>query len=271
MAYPRANSRKRGYTKRWEKARAVYVLLHPYCVPCEKAGLVAAVKAVHHKIPRRVDEGLFWDESNWESRCLTCHADAQKVEQAHESRAETYRGCGVDGKPLDPAHHWNGGSTKRTPRFSRPYIPRDVPAIGGRLTVVCGAPRSGKTTWARDQAREHGGLVVDLDDFAGTLDERYEQRDQLLTAAAHSDVLVWFVIGAPRLSQRAALRRTLKPGRVVVLETPKEVCLERANGDPRARIPAAIVRWWQEYEPGEKDERLAGRQGGRVTRRVEVA
>ena len=53
MHRDRAGSGERGYDRRWQKARARYV--------------------VDHIRPHRGDPILFWDESNWQSLCKACH------------------------------------------------------------------------------------------------------------------------------------------------------------------------------------------------------
>lgn len=103
----RPSAAKRGYTARWQKARAAYLRQHPLCVPCERAGLTTPATVVHHVIPHRGDYALFWDEANFEARCRVCHTDAQGPEAT--GRRETYRGAALDGTPLDPGHIWNGG------------------------------------------------------------------------------------------------------------------------------------------------------------------
>lgn len=70
----RKNSYQRGYTKKWQKARADYLAAHPYCVECEKQGRRTLATDVDHIIPHRGDQKLFWDQSNWQSLCHSCHS-----------------------------------------------------------------------------------------------------------------------------------------------------------------------------------------------------
>lgn len=93
-------SSQRGYDYRWQKARAAYLRLHPYCVYCmreagiEANGLAEVIlecaehalpvpygSLVDHIIPHRGDPVLFWDESNWQTLCQTHHSrDKQREE-----------------------------------------------------------------------------------------------------------------------------------------------------------------------------------------------
>ena len=67
------SSAKRGYDGRWRKARKRYLKAHPLCVECLKRGRYTKATVVDHIIPHRGDPKLFWDESNWQPLCKTCH------------------------------------------------------------------------------------------------------------------------------------------------------------------------------------------------------
>jgi len=98
----RPSARERGYTRAWEKARAVYLRAHPLCEDCGGRGVLTAGTVVDHKIPHRGDSDLFWDEGNWQTLCTPCHSGhKQAAEHGH------VRGVDVDGCPTDPMHHWN--------------------------------------------------------------------------------------------------------------------------------------------------------------------
>lgn len=69
----RGNSSQRGYGYKWQVARKRHLVEHPLCVECESNGIVKAADVVDHIIPHKGDQQLFWDESNWQSLCSTCH------------------------------------------------------------------------------------------------------------------------------------------------------------------------------------------------------
>lgn len=71
---PRESANQRGYTYRWQKARAGWLRAHPLCVHCEQEGKVRAGNEVDHIIPHRGDMDLFWDNSNWQTLCKTHHS-----------------------------------------------------------------------------------------------------------------------------------------------------------------------------------------------------
>ena len=60
---------KRGYNRRWQKARKSYLEAHPLCVQCAKKGKYVRATVVDHIIPHRGDQKLFWDQNNWQSLC----------------------------------------------------------------------------------------------------------------------------------------------------------------------------------------------------------
>lgn len=64
---------KRGYGSKWRKARKTYLSEHPLCVECLKHGKYIQATVVDHIVPHRMDMKLFWDKSNWQSLCKTCH------------------------------------------------------------------------------------------------------------------------------------------------------------------------------------------------------
>lgn len=64
---------KRGYNRRWQKARKSYLEAHPLCVQCAKQGKYVRATVVDHIIPHRGDQKLFWDQNNWQALCKNCH------------------------------------------------------------------------------------------------------------------------------------------------------------------------------------------------------
>ena len=69
----RGSAHSRGYDKRWERARIVYLAEHPTCAHCARHGRVTASAIVDHVIPHRGDRWLFWLQDNWQALCEACH------------------------------------------------------------------------------------------------------------------------------------------------------------------------------------------------------
>ncbi|KQZ00890.1 hypothetical protein ASD45_08485 [Pseudolabrys sp. Root1462] len=111
----RGSARERGYTRRWDKARATYLRSHPLCRMCEGQGLTVAATVVDHIIPHKGDQKLFWDiEGNWQPLCKFHHDSAKQAEEGRGYSGEV----GLDGWPLDQKHPANrirpppGGGSK---------------------------------------------------------------------------------------------------------------------------------------------------------------
>lgn len=76
------NSAARGYGYRWQKAREGFLRDNPLCCYCERDGRpLTPATVVDHKIPHRGDQALFWDQSNWQPLCKTCHDTLKKIEE----------------------------------------------------------------------------------------------------------------------------------------------------------------------------------------------
>ena len=90
-------------TRRWKRARRLFLAAHPLCVMCTAAGRTSLATVTDHVVPHKGDAELFWDPENLQSLCAPCHSGAK---QALE-KSGTIRGCDVHGMPLDPNHPWN--------------------------------------------------------------------------------------------------------------------------------------------------------------------
>lgn len=101
----RESAAKRGYNRRWQEYRERYLREHPLCAMHLEQGSVVPSMVVDHIAPHRGDYKLFWDPKNHQALCKTCH-------DRHKQRLEksgTMIGCGLDGIPIDPGHHWRKG------------------------------------------------------------------------------------------------------------------------------------------------------------------
>ena len=64
---------EKGYTSKWNKARARFLGKHPLCEHCLKKNIYTKAVVVDHVTPHRGDETLFWNENNWQALCKSCH------------------------------------------------------------------------------------------------------------------------------------------------------------------------------------------------------
>jgi hypothetical protein len=235
---PALTTTERGYGWQWQKLRLQVLAHEPLCRFCLEQGVVTAAEEVDH-----IDGNAHnndWD--NLRPLCRACHLKRTAEDQAF-------------GK-----HQWR-------PEWLRPAT---IP-----LTIVCGAPASGKSAWIR-QTAQAGELLIDLDviasQMAGSPLHRWD-RDKYLTPAirARNEMLgdigrptdrwhrAWLIVSEPKPDNRQWWADKMKPERIVVLETPPAECILRARKDADRNLPRtieAIGRWWEAYERRDGDERV---------------
>lgn len=51
----------------------MFLRRNPLCVECEKQGRLVPATVVDHVIPHKGDYEKFWNESNWQALCKSCH------------------------------------------------------------------------------------------------------------------------------------------------------------------------------------------------------
>lgn len=90
-------------SKQWYRLRWYQLEQQPTCTLCKQLGRTTAATVVDHIKPHRGDLELFYDPSNLQALCAPCH-DRHKQRQ---EKTGYLRGNDVEGKPLDPRHHWN--------------------------------------------------------------------------------------------------------------------------------------------------------------------
>ncbi|MFH0902330.1 MAG: AAA family ATPase [Pseudomonadota bacterium] len=140
-----------------------------------------------------------------------------------------------------------------------------------KVTVVCGPPASGKTTYVRKWAQA-GDLIVDVDTLYEALSglPMYDRPKELLSFVCeardaviqrlkrHSDVgRAWIITSAPRMATRNSFRLAFA-ATVIVLEVALNECTRRIDQDERRRGQLGewhllVKEWWQNYEPNAAD------------------
>lgn len=138
------------------------------------------------------------------------------------------------------------------------------------ITVICGPPGSGKTTYAMrhmtpgcimwDQDKIQEALTGSPLHYAvpAVLDTCLAIREFLFSYIQNDPSVrsVYWIESAPTHARRATLRDTLK-ATVIVLETPSEVCLQRiandVNRDHTYDYSNLVADWWRKYQPSSLD------------------
>ncbi len=69
----RGSASARGYGRRWQKARRIWLARYPLCAEHLRQGETAPAEVVDHIVPHKGNMKAFWDQSNWQSLCTTCH------------------------------------------------------------------------------------------------------------------------------------------------------------------------------------------------------
>jgi 5-methylcytosine-specific restriction protein A len=73
----RPNAAQRGYlSPRWRALRAFHLKHHPLCAACwRRGGRTTLATCVDHIVPHQgPDTPLFWDRTNLQSLCASCHS-----------------------------------------------------------------------------------------------------------------------------------------------------------------------------------------------------
>ena len=225
------SSHARGYTKRWQKFRKQIIAEHikergPFCAcGCGETFITGQphnpnnAEVDHIEAVYGADDPLFWKEGNHQVLRKACHSLKTVVE--------------------------DGGFGQTHPS----WIPKPISPV----TIVCGAPGSGKNTYIE----EHKGLydkVIDLDEcfkivcgkhghdapddaVSGALRVRNKQLAQL---ADEKHNHVWFIVGAPTQRERDWWSNLLCAD-VVHIDTSRDECIKRIRPDRRLFVDKYFI------------------------------
>lgn len=246
-------------TAEWQRLR--WQVLGDAMFACARCGLIGQSRELvaDHVQPHRGDRALFFDRSNLQCLCATCHnRDKQREERAQRD-----------------ASHPSSGAMSRPSWFRKSHVP---------LTVVCGPPGSGKSTWVSRQAQP-GDLIVCFDMIATAMFGRdgqdrvhaglsFEQRldvlrrrNEILGGLMHPSgktkwPAAWLIVTEPKAMHRQWWNETVGAD-VVVLATPHDECMRRIMlddqaGDRRSEgAKRAVAEWWETYTVSPVDRTIA--------------
>lgn len=72
---------------RWRKESKEFLKKYPICFICGKPSRIT-----DHIVPHRGDVTLFWDQSNWQPMCWSCHSRKTFKENANFNKPKGDRG-----------------------------------------------------------------------------------------------------------------------------------------------------------------------------------
>jgi HNH endonuclease/AAA domain len=212
--------------------------LYPFCAHCAERGIQRLTAIIDHRIP--LSAGGPDTDENCQGLCALCEAIKTAGEQ-HGSQHVT--------------NHPEG------------LRPSGIP-----VTIVCGPPCGGKSTYVARHARE-GDLVIDLDAIADAIDPKWERRwnrallnralrvrNALLgSLAARRTGKAFFIVSAPTDAEQGWWLDRLGSRAVLVQCIPNEIdatirALSR-DGHPRA-VPEWYAARRAPWQP-ESARRLA--------------
>jgi hypothetical protein len=252
------------YGRRWRKRRKLFLRSNPLCVMCSAKGRLAAATVADHIIPHKGDPELFRGEL--QALCQPCHdQDKKRIEQGQNRDNQPL--FGIDGfrieKPASERSYTPAGLDITRPSNLKPAL---CP-----LTIVCGPPGSGKTTYINQHREPHEPLIcldtiiAELGGATGALSrgrlvkpalmERNKRLAEL--SRAPSPTRTWFIVGAPTRTERQWWSDTLRAERVLVLQPTMDECIRRVRQDPAradrlAQIEGAIHTWFERWQPWAK-------------------
>lgn len=112
----RGSAASRGYGYRWAKTSQGFLRNNPLCRHCADRGRVTAAEVTDHIVPHRLAEALasgeperivearslFWDRSNWQPLCWTCHSRKTAREDGAFGNRRALAGGSMQTSATDP-------------------------------------------------------------------------------------------------------------------------------------------------------------------------
>lgn len=100
-------------TQAWQRLRAAKLADQPTCEPCAMRGRVVAASVVDHRVSIAAGGDPFPSLDGLMSMCPSCHGVKTAARDAPHIRAKgdgvAFKGCSLDGVPIDPSHPFMGG------------------------------------------------------------------------------------------------------------------------------------------------------------------
>lgn len=91
-------------TSTWQRLRAAKLSSRPLCEPCERRGKTVLARHVDHIVEINAGGPAFPGLDGLMSMCVSCHTI--KTNAVKSGKGSKFRGCDVDGNPIDPDDGW---------------------------------------------------------------------------------------------------------------------------------------------------------------------
>ena len=254
-------------TARWQRLRRSKLQSEPLCEMCKADGTLAVASVVDHVRPVKHGGDPFPALDGLTALCASCHGakTARGIEAgaAKTTRDRVRKGCDASGRPLAASHPWNGGNGYLTAEAIERRMPSNLMPSRIPLTIVCGPPGAGKSTYVRQHANPDDYVIcVDtiLQRISGApehhapvrmLPKALDIRNDMLRSLARSPKhdRAWFIVSAPSPRERYRWHTRLG-GSLVVLHPPLAECIRRIKADParageEERMIEVATKWWQ--------------------------
>ena len=171
---------------------------------------------VDHVVPHTGDSGLFWDVDNWQSLCKSCHDTKTWYE-----------------------------TTKS------PYLPKNIRPKSKDITLLFGAPCSGRHDWADKQ----DATIISIERIKDTIGHEHHKiptciatRNKLIETKPNRVIIIEQL---PNQKHRADWIGKLKAKSVMMI-TPQHECIRRLRDSNRPNIGgqvALIKQWFATFKP----------------------
>lgn len=94
-------------TSTWQRLRSAKLSAKPICEVCERRGRTALADAVDHVVAIAKGGDPFPPLDGLMSLCASCHnSKTARMDRAHSKGTSRFKGCDVDGNPLDDEDGW---------------------------------------------------------------------------------------------------------------------------------------------------------------------
>lgn len=239
------HSRKVTATRRWQVLRQQILERDGWkCCTCGERRRLE----VDHIKPVRTHPELSFEPRNLQVLCGACHSRKTRIEVGHKEKSPDRKAWFDAVAELARPSGWS--------------IPRGMRHSSVPVTIVCGPPGAGKTTYVRENAAPQD-TIIDFDDCLRSVggvawDEdpskvraAFRARDDLLRGlTSQRRGRAWLIVTAPRADERAAWKRNLMRASVVLLDVDPDTCKARIRAAPERlhavdQMCAGVDRWWR--------------------------